>query len=241
MVLIGAARSLSRNLASSTTVGSRMNHIRGRFFILVSLLLIPGASRVLSAQSTELWPEVDVLWQPAEHQRTMLELSMSTEHEGTKREGTVGIYQDYAWLPRGYLRGGYRYTFSIRDASYRESRLVGELVLGSNVARRLRLVNRARTELRWVNGEYSYRLRDRLHLQRMPRDSRGRAYAPYGTFEAYYDSRFGAIARLAGRVGTEMRLEGRTLLDVYIARQNNLRSTPQYVNALGMTLKLVMR
>jgi hypothetical protein len=72
----------------------------------------------------------------------------------------------------------------------------------------------------------------------MPRDSRGRAYAPYGTLEAYYDSRYGAIARLAGRMGTEMRLDGRTLLDVYIARQNNLRSTPQYVNALGATLKL---
>ena len=207
--------------------------------VLLSLIVTP--SRVLSAQSTEVWPEVDVFWQPAEHQRSMLELSLSTEREGTKREGSIGIYQDYTWLPRGYLRGGYRYTFSIQDASYRESRLVGELALGSSVARRLRLVNRARTELRWVNGEYSYRVRDRLHLQRTPRDSRGRAYAPYGTFEAYYDSRFGTIARVGARVGVDMHLAGRTTLDVYLARQNNLRSTPKYVNALGMTLKLVMR
>jgi hypothetical protein len=212
--------------------------MRGHLFIWLSFSVILAAPRVLSAQSTEVWPEIDVFWQPAKHQRTMLELSLSTEREGTKREGSIGIYQDYTWLPRGYLRGGYRYTFSTQDASYRESRILGELTLGTDVASRLRLVNRARTELRWVNGEYSYRLRDRLHLQRSPRDSRGRAYAPYGTFEAYYDSRFGAIARLGGRVGTDMRLWQRALLDVYLARQNNLRSTPKYVNALGATLKL---
>ena len=215
--------------------------MRGRFLISVLPLLVLTASRALSAQSTEVWPEIHVFWQPAAHQRTVLELAMSTEREGAKREGSIGIYQDYTWLPRGYLRGGYRYTFSTRDASYRESRLVGELTLGRNIAPRLRLVNRARTELRWVNGEYSYRLRDRLHLQHSPRDSRGRAYAPYGTFEAYYDSRFGAIARLGGRVGTEMRLWGRASLDMYIARQNILRSTPKYVNALGITMKLVLR
>ena len=195
MVLFGAFPSLSR-IASSTTVGTRLHrHMRGHLFIWPSFVLILAASRVLSAQSTEVWPEIDVFWQPAKHQRTMLELSLSSEREGERREASIGIFQDYTWLPRGYLRGGYRYTFSTQDASYRESRVLGELTLGSNVARRLRLVNRARTELRWVNGEYSYRLRDRLHLQRSPRDSHGRGYAPYGTFEAYYDSRFGAIAR----------------------------------------------
>ena len=213
--------------------------MRGCSRNVLSFVVLLTASRVLSAQSTEVWPEVDAYWQPATHQRTMLELSLSTEREGTKREGTVGIYQDYTWLPRGYLRGGYRFTFSTRDASYRESRLVGELTLGGGLAPRVRLVNRVRTELRWVNGEYSYRLRDRLHIQRMPRDSRGRAYAPYGTFEMYYDSRFDAVSRLGARLGTEMRLSGRTALDLYIARQNNLHSTPKYVNALGSTLKLI--
>jgi len=195
--------------------------------------------RSAGAQTSELWPELDVYWQPAEHQRTFLELSASAEQEGSKRQATAGLYQDYLFLPSGYVRGGYRFTFSTHDASYRESRLVGEWVervLSHGMAR---LVNRARFEMRWVNGEPSYRIRERLHLQRVPPKPRGLALAPYGTVEVYYDSRFGAISRLAGRVGTEARLVGPASVDVFVARQDNLRESPSYVNALGMTIKLV--
>jgi len=93
--------------------------------------------------------------------------------------------------------------------------------------------------MRWVNGEPSYRIRERLHFQRVPPKPRGLALAPYGTVEVYYDSRLGAISRLAGRAGTEARLVGPASVDVYVARQDNLRESPSYVNALGMTIKLV--
>lgn len=190
------------------------------------------------AQTNELWPELDVYWQPAEHQRTFLELSASAEQEGSKRQDTAGLYQDYLFLPNGYVRGGYRYTFSTHDASYRESRLVGEWVERVFSHGKARLVNRARFEMRWVNGDPSYRIRERLHLQRVPPNTRWPALAPYGTVEVYYDSRLGAISRLAGRVGTEARLFGPASIDVYVARQDNLRESPSYVNALGTTVKL---
>jgi hypothetical protein len=196
------------------------------------------ASAGARAQSTEIWPELDLYWRPAEHQRTFLELSSSTEREGLKREGTIGLYQDYLSLPRGYLRGGYRFTFSTRDASYRESRIVGEGVLTTYSSDVARLLNRTRVELRWVNGAYSYRVRDRLHLQRLAAKGSRLGLAPYGTFEVYYDSREASISRVAGRVGTEARLGGRVSIDMYVARQNNLHSTPRYVNALGITTKL---
>jgi hypothetical protein len=210
--------------------------VRGLGFAAAALLVIVAPAR---AQTNELWPEIDVSWQPAAHQRTFLELSASAEQEGTKRQGTAGLYQDYLFLPAGYVRGGYRYTFSTHDASYRESRLVGESVQRLFEHGLVRLVNRARFEMRWINGDPSYRIRERLHLQRIPARPRGLALAPYGTFEVYYDSRFGAISRLAGRVGTEARLLGPASIDVYLARQDNLRDAPSYVNALGLTVKLV--
>ena len=83
-------------------------------------------------------------WRPAVHQRTFLELSSSTEREGTKRESTVGLYQDYLSLPKGYLRAGYRFTFSTRDASYRESRIVGEGVFTYLLLRLWRVSSTAR-------------------------------------------------------------------------------------------------
>ena len=46
------------------------------------------------------------------------------------------------------------------------------------------------------------------------------------------------MARLAGRVGMEARLSRRAATDVYVARQDNSRGSPDAVNALGVTLKL---
>ncbi|HMC53980.1 MAG TPA: hypothetical protein VKH19_02310 [Gemmatimonadaceae bacterium] len=209
------------------------------------LAICASMSRAANAQSasTEIWPEIDILWTPARHQRTFLELSASNEREGSKREATFGLYQDYLMLPRGYVRAGYRYTFSTRDASYRESRAVLEATLAIRAPFAMRVVNRVRPEFRWVNGAYSYRVRDRVHVGRLPSilQSRGRFWAPYVTFEAYYDSRFDAIARIGGRVGTEFSIRGPAAMDVYLARQNNSQPERSYVNALGTVLKLNYR
>lgn len=201
------------------------------------LLVFPAAAASQSTTS-ELWPELDVFWRPAAHQRTFLETSASAEQEGSKREATVGLYQDYLNLPFGYWRAGYRYTFSTRDASYRESRIVGEGVASMPVLSRFRLLNRGRVEWRWVNGDPSYRLRERVQLQLVSMARRGPAWTPYGTFEAYYDSRYRTIARIGGRVGTEARLSDHLSTDVYIARQDNSRGTPDGLNAFGLTLRL---
>ncbi|HEY4129064.1 MAG TPA: DUF2490 domain-containing protein [Gemmatimonadaceae bacterium] len=205
--------------------------------ICIAALLATGAVRV-SAQASELWPEIDVYWQPAVHQRTFLELSKASDRDGPSQQGTIGLYQDYLDLPLGYLRGGYRFTSSTHDASYRESRFVGEGVIAVASVATMRLLSRSRLEFRTVNGEYSYRVRERLHLQRVPPTPTRFMLAPYVTAEVYYDSRYGVISRLAGRVGSEAKLARNVGIDVYIARQNNLRDSPKYVQALGLVTKL---
>src|SRR5206468_2153416 len=159
----------------------------------------------------------------AEHQRTMLELSAVSERESASRNTAVGLYQDYLHLPFGYLRGGFRYTFSTHDASYRESRIVAEGVASRPVLRRFRALNRTRVEWRSINGDPSYRIRDRVQVQLASPLTRGPEWTPYGTFEAYYDSRYNTISRLAGRVGSEARLSRRLTTDLYVARQENSR------------------
>jgi hypothetical protein len=205
-----------------------------RVLLLVALPVIAAAQRPTS----EVWPELDIYWTPAEHQRSMLELSGSTEREGSKREATVGLYQDYLRLPAAFFRGGFRYTFSTRDASYRESRIVLEANMAAYSGTHLRFVNRIRTELRLVNGEYSYRVRERLHFQRAQNNKRGRFWAPYGTVEGYYDSKYNTVAKIGGRIGTEGHIRGPLGFDVFIARQENSRTLPKSVNALGLVAKL---
>jgi hypothetical protein len=204
--------------------------------LAVLVLLALRTPAAASQARFEVWPELDVFWQPAEHQRTMLELSMSTDHESSEREGTVGMFQDYLWLPRGYARAGYRYTFSIGDDSHRESRALGEVVVAGKLVTRTRWLNRTRAEFRWVNGEYSYRVRDRIQVQHHLQNSR-RELAPYGTFEVYYDSKYRGISRIGGRVGSDARLNRAVVIDLYIARQNNSRTGLHNVTALGLTTK----
>jgi hypothetical protein len=203
-----------------------------------SIVALIGAWGTADAQANEVWPELDVFYRPAEHQRTFLEVSGTNDREGPKREAAVGLSQDYLFLPAGYVRVGYRFSFSTQDASYRESRLIAEAAIKVLSWRALRVVERTRVEWRWVNGDPSYRVRERLHFQRVASPQSRLALAPYGTFEAYYDSRFGSIARLAGRIGSEAHVGGPASIDVYVARQDNWREAPAYVDALGLVLKL---
>jgi hypothetical protein len=207
---------------------------------LMGLMIAPLLASAATAQSatTELWPELDVYWTPAQHQRTLLELSGSSEREAAKKEATIGLYQDYLSLPRGYLRAGYRFTFSTRDASYRESRIVTEATARVAGETSWRLVERTRAEFRWVNKEYSYRLRERLHLQHFSTSPSRWDPRPYATAEVYYDSRYNTIARIGGRVGVECRFWRASDVDIYLARQENSRGEPPRVNALGVTVKL---
>lgn len=206
---------------------------------LGTLALCLDTRDVAGQTPQEWWPELDLYWQPSQRQRTYLELARSAEREGTKSEGTIGLYQDYFAFPNGgFVRGGYRLTFSTRDASYREQRVIGETVLAASTPYDTRFANRSRAELRWVNGVYSYRIRDRIRLLRATCGIRGQPLWPYATFEAYYDSRYNTISRLGGRIGSELPFSRRRKLDVYLARQDNSRGSPPRVLALGLTLSL---
>jgi len=206
---------------------------------LTLLFAFLGTRGVAAQTAQEWWPELDLYWQPSQRQRSLLELSRSAEREGAKSEGTIGLLQDYFTFPNGgFVRSGYKFTFSTRDASYRESRLLTEAHLKATTPYDTRFTNRSRVELRWVNGVYSYRLRDRIQLLRPTRGIGGQPIDPYANFEAYYDSRYNTIARLAWRLGGELPFSKRRHLDVYLAEQYNSRGSPPRVLALGMTLSL---
>ena len=64
--------------------------MRGRWAFLALAVLVPcGAAAQVPVW--ELWPELDIYYSPAKHQRTLLELSSSAEHEGTKEHTTIGV------------------------------------------------------------------------------------------------------------------------------------------------------
>ena len=212
----------------------------------------------LSAQEDdtrwEWWPEVDAYVGLNERFRLYLLATVARNRAEDIREGMLGAHVDFfakplgrPWLlptpdvvKRHYLtfRAGYRYGWDLNDRSgYREHRVLLEATVRSLPIARFVFINRNRLDLRDVNGERSWRYRNRSRLERdLPLGSH--AATPYAMVEFFYDSRYDQWNRQRYFVGVEWPLGPTSILDSYYCRQNDSRSSVAHVNASGLALNL---
>jgi hypothetical protein len=120
---------------------------------------------------------------------------------------------------------------------YREHRAIGELFAHLFDGSPLEMRSRTRFEGRWLDGDFSWRLRERARSGTVFKLKHDRTLAPYGSLEATYDSRFNTINRLRPSIGVAFKWSNRVLLDLYTARQFDTRGASR-TDALGMTLNL---
>ena len=165
-------------------------------------------------------------------------------------EGQVGAHVDYTVNRRLVLRAGYQYGFSITEADpFKEHRPLVEQTLRQQLPLKILLSDRNREEFRLVNGDFSFRYRNRLMLEReflLPK----RSITPYGSIEVYHDSRFKAWNRNRLTVGLQVQLRKalpllslvtprkQVTLDLYYTKQNDSRSQPNHVKAIGTALTI---
>ena len=139
----------------------------------------------------QFWPEVDI-YVPLNEKFRLFFLATTTKAEETRdnTEGQVGAHIDYHLHKKVSLRTGYRYGFSLGGSDpFKEHRIVVEQTLRQPLPLQVLLSDRNREDLRWVNGEFSARYRNRVTLEREFK-VRNRPITPYGSAEAFYDSRF---------------------------------------------------
>jgi hypothetical protein len=199
----------------------------------------------------EFWPEVDVYVTLNEKFRLFF-LASTTKSEETRdnTEGQVGAHIDYFLNKKISLRAGYRYGFSLGGSDpFKEQRIIFEQTLRQPLPLEVLLSDRNREELRWVNGEFSARYRNRVTLEREFKVL-NRPTTPYGSAEVYYDSRFKTWNRNRLTVGVQIAFKRgaplislihpkkQFVLDVYVTRQNDSRSQPTHVKALGLAFSI---
>lgn len=226
---------------------------RGLFCLTLLMTCGPGvAAQATSETRKEFWPEVDVFVELNPKVRLFF-LGTITRSRETRAniEGQVGAHVDYFFHPRFFVRGGYRRVTSLGDEEdpYDEHRLILEQTFRLPVPAGLLLSDRNRGDLRWVNGEFSARYRNRLTLEREFKVWE-RALTPYASGELYYDSRFDTWNRNRYAFGLQIAVtrgapvakfispKKSMVLDLYFMRQNDSRSQPTHVNALGLTVNL---
>lgn len=198
----------------------------------------------------ELWTELHVFVPLDEKFRLYFMVTANRAEETRKSfDTTFGAHVDYTGNKRWLLRGGYRYSFAPGDDPFVEHRIVTEQTFRQELPLAILLSDRNRQDWRFVNGDFSFRYRNRVRLEREFRVWR-RSFTPYGSAEAYYDTRFDVWNRNRLTAGAEFQLKRgfpllrelsprkQVILDLYYTKQNDSRSQPHHVHAIGASVAL---
>jgi hypothetical protein len=234
--------------------GSRVRLVWALLFVFACLVRA-GASDTES----QFWPEIDVYVHLNAVSRLYLTYSATREHDlADYANGQTGIFYDFYTLPilrrelgehpdksRGKLlmfRGGYTYTLTPESNGHNKIENTATFLADARVPLKngLLLIERNRGDLRFIDGAYTPRYRNRLRLER--RTQVGRLdFIPYAQVEVFYDWKYDAFAPWRYSLGSEFRLNRHIILEGNYTRQRNTKSSPEYVNALALTLQLYFR
>lgn len=228
--------------------------------------MLPGACllawpAMAQETSNEFWPELDVFVKLSENSRLFLLASGTHIKEQGNSDGSVGVHLDLFTSPifkkrleltarradvaRNkflQIRIGYLYTRSAKNNSdkFSEQTPTFEVSPRYYFPKKLLITNRARGDLRFLNGVFTPRFRERLKLERtfeFPRT----ALTPYVHAEAFYDWRYDVWHRFRYIVGAEWELNRRVVVEGYYVRQRDNRSSTRFLNAVGLSLQLYFR
>ncbi len=203
----------------------------------------------------EFWPEIDVYINLKPKLRLYLlgTVSKSVE-DGELRnaqgfEAQIGVHIDYLPNEHVILRTGYRFGTSVGETGepFKEHRLLTEQTLRKLIPGGLMLSDRNREDFRFVNGDFSFRYRNRVTVEREFHLLKQRSITPYVSGEIFYDTRYRTWNRNRLAVGVQTSLrrgpvrkmllpKRQIIMDLYYMRQNDSRSEIPHVNGFGAAL-----
>jgi hypothetical protein len=237
-----------------------MNVIRISLALTLGLFLyiVIGAQRARAQEpttSTEVWPEINVYINLKPKVRLFLLGTVSRSVEdgeafnGKAFEAQIGAHIDYIPNPHVILRAGYRFGTSVGDSDspYKEHRFLTEQTLLKFLPGDFLLSDRNREDFRFLDGDFSFRYRNRVTIEREFRLHKKRSITPYVSGEIFYDTRYSIWNRNRLAVGVQTALrpgplrrmglhKRQVILDLYYMRQNDSRASTPRVNALGAAL-----
>jgi hypothetical protein len=226
--------------------------------VLFTVFVIGAGVTIAQEPATrqEFWPEIDVYVhiKPKVRLYFLGTVSRSIEDgelfNGQRSEGQFGVHVDYIPNPHVILRTGYRYGRALgdNDDGFRENRFLTEQVLKKLLPGDLLFSDSNREDFRFINGDFSFRYRNRVQVEREFHVLKGRTMTPYVGAAISYDTRYDVWNRNRFAVGVmtslkpgplmKMLLPKRQIIfDFYYLHQKDSRSSPAHVNGLGAVLQ----
>ncbi len=224
-----------------------------RLALSAFLILLPGISA--RAQSRQAWPEISTFIKLNEQMRFYF-LATTTKENRNSTDGEFGPNFDFYLKPLRnqtrwglfpldeskkrllMLRVGYRYLPSYTGDNPTEHRGILEATPRYPLMRGVLVSNRHRLDVRSIEGEYSWRYRNRLTVEREFAVGRFR-FGPYARGEIYYDSRVHKCSRTELTAGSVFPITKHLELEGYFAHQQDTAKSPnRTVNAVGIVTNL---
>ena len=262
--MMGVSRSRAANAVPTAAWRSAM----AALLVFVAAIHVPTPAGAVERTLNEVWPEVDVYVRLDEHWRAMVFGAITRAADtGISTETVLGAYLDYfpsdlppAWLRRfpgveqywGVMtRIGYNHVSASNPAGPGEDRAVVEATLRSKPFwRDLVIANRTRLDLRLIDGDFSWRGRNRTRIERTwelpvlggtsipdgPIRKSLRSATPYVMAEFFWDSRYSQWSREYYQAGVEFETTRNRSIEFFFARQYDVRASGARLSAAGITM-----
>lgn len=135
-----------------------------------------------------------------------------------------------------YLSFGVGYRYIANTDKPPENRGIVELTARYPLPVNMQLSDRNRADLRVIQGQFSWRYRNRVTLERSFNFYKN-PITPYAQAEFYYNTKSDTWDKKIYQFGLNFPVHHRAELNPYYERQDNT-SKPDYVNAFGFTVSL---
>ena len=223
------------------------------FHALGLAVLVALFSPDSQAQSYQTWPEIDTYINLNQNFRLYFIATQTEEHhQGTDAE--IGPNLDFFFKPlfktnKGVifqpdrsksrpflLRVGYRYLPSTSGPT--EHRVVLEATGRYALKSGFLFSVRNRADLRFINGEFSWRYRNRPTVERTV-SILSYHFTPYVRGEVYYDGDYRKWSRISETLGAAFPIGKHIEIEPYYEHQHDTSKSPNHqINALGISLNL---
>ena len=208
----------------------------------------------VSAQTAQVLPEVDTYFKLSSELRVSFQ-AKETREAGDPIHAEIGPSLDFYLKPLIRLKKatefdlddsksrplvfsvGYRYLPQANNAPA-TNRMEPVVTLNFPLKGRFLLSDRNRADLDWRNGNFTWRYRNRIQIEKTL-TLRSYHPSPYASAEFFYQSQFGKWSDTAIYAGCIFPIGKRLEVNPYYEHQNNTGKSPnQQLNQLGLMLNL---
>jgi hypothetical protein len=227
--------------------------LRFPLFKLAVLLFLFSALPAKSEQTVQFWPEVDTYFKLDPKFRLEF-VATTTQEAGSTVGSEFGVNLDIFVKPIFKLKrftvfqldesksrlltftAGYHYLPSPNGSN--ESRVLVEATPRYPLKAGILVSDRNRVDLRWINGDFSWRYRNRLTAERTFA-IHSYHLSPYLQAEAYYDSSPEKWSRTTEDIGCIFPIRRRAEIEPYYQHMNDTSKSPnRQTHGIGLHLRL---